>query len=47
MRKAKLKTIGENETSCLVYGMPKAAADLGALDLELPIEKISQFLNQS
>ena len=34
-------TIGQNEATCVVYGMPKAAAALGATETELPIEKIA------
>jgi two-component system chemotaxis response regulator CheB len=34
-------TIGQNEATCIVYGMPKAAAAAGATETELPIEKIA------
>jgi len=34
-------TIGQNEATCVIYGMPKAAAALGATETELPIEKIA------
>lgn len=33
-------TIGQNEKSSLVYGMPRAAAERGAVQLQLPIEEI-------
>lgn len=33
-------TIGQSEDSCIVYGMPKAAKNINAVTLELPIEKI-------
>ena len=36
------KTIGQNEETCVVYGMPKVARDLGAIDFELPIENIAE-----
>lgn len=35
-------TIGQNESSCVVYGMPKAAKNIGAVDTELTLEKIAQ-----
>jgi two-component system, chemotaxis family, protein-glutamate methylesterase/glutaminase len=34
------RTIGQDEASCVVYGMPRAAAELGALSEVLPIHKI-------
>jgi len=42
MRNAGCKTIGQNEATCVVYGMPKAAKDLGAIEYELPISKIAE-----
>jgi two-component system chemotaxis response regulator CheB len=41
MRTAGAATIGQNEATCIVYGMPKAAAALHATETELPIEKIA------
>jgi two-component system chemotaxis response regulator CheB len=41
MRAAGAPTIGQNEATCIVYGMPKAAHALGATQIELPIEKIA------
>jgi two-component system, chemotaxis family, protein-glutamate methylesterase/glutaminase len=41
MRAAGASTIGQNEATCIVYGMPKAAHALGATQIELPIEKIA------
>lgn len=35
------KTIGQNKETCVVYGMPKVAKDLGAIDYELPIDEIA------
>ncbi len=34
-------TIAQDETSCAVYGMPKAAVDLGAIAETLPPEEIA------
>lgn len=39
-------TIGQDERSCVVYGMPRAAADLGAVDQELPLTKIAEAICQ-
>ena len=33
-------TIGQNEASCVVYGMPKAAADMGAVTKQTTLEMI-------
>ena len=38
-------TLGENESSCLVYGMSKAAAQLGALQAEKSIQELLKILN--
>ncbi len=37
-------TIGQNKETCVVYGMPRAAYELGAVDVELPLDKISSGL---
>ena len=36
------KTIIQNEETCVVYGMPKVAKDLGAADYELPLDRIAE-----
>jgi two-component system chemotaxis response regulator CheB len=41
MRLAGASTIGQNEETCVVYGMPKAAKDLNAVEFELPLDKIA------
>ncbi|MBB3999637.1 protein-glutamate methylesterase/protein-glutamine glutaminase [Aureimonas pseudogalii] len=41
IRKSGGWTIGQNEQSSLVYGMPKAAFNLGAIDEQLALESIS------
>ena len=33
-------TIGQNQSSCVVYGMPQAAAKIGATQMELPLLEI-------
>ena len=37
-------TIGQNEETCTVYGMPKAAASLGALDREVALKDIAPLI---
>ena len=32
--------IGQDETSCVIYGMPRVAYNLGCLDVQLPLDKI-------
>jgi len=41
MHNAGAKTIGQDKETCVVYGMPKVAKDLGAIDYELPIDQIA------
>jgi two-component system chemotaxis response regulator CheB len=40
-------TLGQNEESCVVYGMPKEAFKLGAVERELPLEQIPAAILQS
>ena len=35
------RTLGQDEASCVVYGMPKEAAKLGAVNKELPLNRIA------
>lgn len=44
MRQAGAFTIGERESSCVVYGMPRAAKELGAVAVELPLAEIPAAL---
>lgn len=37
-------TVGQNEASCVVYGMPKVAFEMGAVGKQLPLEKIAQHI---
>jgi len=41
MRQAGAATLGEDEGSCVVYGMPKAAKEQGAVEKELPLARIA------
>ncbi|MCX6153379.1 MAG: chemotaxis response regulator protein-glutamate methylesterase [Candidatus Kapabacteria bacterium] len=45
MHDAGAKTFGQDEASSIVYGMPKVAFDLGAVDVQLPLESIGGALN--
>ena len=42
MRKAGAKTIGQDESTCVVYGMPKVAYDLGAVEYQEKLLDIPQ-----
>lgn len=42
MKNAGSINIGQDEESCVIYGMPKSAYILGALDEQLPLSKIPQ-----
>jgi two-component system chemotaxis response regulator CheB len=41
MRRAGARTLGENEASCLIYGMPKAAKELAAVDAEMALDSLA------
>ncbi len=40
MRQAGARTFGQNEASCVVYGMPREAALIGAVEEVLALEEI-------
>jgi len=40
MREAGAKTIGQDEATSLVYGMPKSAFEIGAIEKQMPLNKI-------
>lgn len=42
MRKAGARTIGQDEASCIVYGMPKAAYDIGAVEFQENLTEIAK-----
>lgn len=44
MRKAGARTIGQDESTCVVYGMPKVAYDLGAVQYQ---EKLSDIAGRT
>jgi len=42
MRHAGARTIGQNEKTCVVYGMPRVAHELGAVEHQLPLASIGE-----
>ncbi len=42
MRQRGARTIGQDENSSIVYGMPKVAFEIGAVETQLPLDKISE-----
>ncbi len=47
MRNAGAKTLGQDEASCVVYGMPKVAYEIGAVEKQLPLHKIADGILES
>lgn len=45
MKKMGAYNIAQDEQSSIVYGMPKSAHELGAADIQLPLEKIAEHIN--
>lgn len=41
MRQAGAKTFGQNESSCIVYGMPKVAFEVGAVENQLALDRLA------
>ena len=44
MKKAGSYNIGQDEASCVVYGMPKVAYILGGVDIQAPLNKIAETM---
>jgi len=44
MKEQGAHTIGQDEESCVVYGMPKVAYEIGAVDEVLPLHKIADAI---
>lgn len=44
MRKSGARTIGQDQQSSVVYGMPKVAFDIGAVEKQVPISKIPSIV---
>lgn len=47
MRNTGARTIGQDEASCIVYGMPKVAYELGAVERQLSLSNIPQGILES
>lgn len=41
MKESGAKTIGQDEKSCIVYGMPHIAYEIGAVETQLPLQNIA------
>ena len=44
MRRAGARTLGQDEDSCVVYGMPKEAFELGGIERQYPLEKMAEAI---
>jgi two-component system chemotaxis response regulator CheB len=44
MRDAGARTVGQDEASCVVYGMPKEAMKMGGVEREVPLDKIPEVI---
>jgi len=44
MRKAGALTLGQNEESCVIYGMPRAAREIGAVSREVSLDSLPQAI---
>lgn len=44
MRKAGASTIGQDEASCVVYGMPRVAFEIGAVERQAPLERLGPIV---
>jgi two-component system chemotaxis response regulator CheB len=46
MRKAGASTLGQDEATCVVYGMPKEAVKRGAVERSVPLHGIGREIQQ-
>ena len=46
MRRAGASTLGQNEDTCVVYGMPNEARALGAVEKEVPLQAIATHMSR-
>lgn len=47
MRAAGARTIGESEATCVVYGMPRVAVEMGAVERVLPLDGVADGILQA
>jgi two-component system chemotaxis response regulator CheB len=41
LRQTGARTLGQDESSCVVYGMPRAAYEIGAVEKQSPLARMS------
>jgi two-component system chemotaxis response regulator CheB len=46
MKKNGAYTLGQDKQTCVVYGMPAVAANIGAVDVQLPIQDMARNIYQ-
>ncbi len=46
-QKKPVKVIAQDEATCVVYGMPKAIADVGMVDEVLPLKEVAKSINKN
>lgn len=46
LHRAGARTLAQDADTCVVYGMPRAAVELGAVDQQLPLAQIGQAINR-
>ena len=46
MRKQGAWTLGQDEESSIVYGMPKVAWELGAVQEQVPLDRMAAKINE-
>ena len=44
MREAGARTLGQDEATSVVYGMPRAAFELGGVERQLPLHRLSSAI---
>jgi len=44
MRQAGARTLGQDEATSVVYGMPRVAQDMGAVEVQLPLNRIAKTM---
>ncbi len=44
MKNAGARTVGQDESSSIVYGMPKVAHDIGAVERQVPLERVANTI---
>ena len=46
MRQHGSRTLGQDEASCVVYGMPKSAFELGAVEKQVPLADMATAITE-